>query len=139
MDTNVLIYDTVEDSLHHEKAKELMNSGIRWAIPSIVCSEYLWVLKNKDINKKTAINLLKDNYLEDKRTKYLPINKSTTMKTLKTLKHDNLPLDHYDDTSILKCIDLINGNKIATFDKRLRKYAKKKQIKVLPDNYPEQN
>ncbi len=50
MDTNVLIFDTVEDSLHHEKAKELMNSGIRWAIPSIVCSEYLWVLKNKDIN-----------------------------------------------------------------------------------------
>jgi len=41
IDTNVLVYDTFEDSIYHAEAKKLLDSLDRWIIPSIVIHEYV--------------------------------------------------------------------------------------------------
>ena len=45
IDTNVLVYDTFEDSIYHAEAKKLLDSLDRWIIPSIVIHEYVWVMR----------------------------------------------------------------------------------------------
>ncbi|MEM1947114.1 MAG: PIN domain-containing protein [Candidatus Caldarchaeum sp.] len=40
-DTNVLVYDTVEDSMHHDKAVKIIDAAGELAIPPIVIHEYV--------------------------------------------------------------------------------------------------
>ena len=47
VDTNVLVYDTFEDSLYHETAARLLDSLDRWLVPLIVI--YVWVLKGPNV------------------------------------------------------------------------------------------
>ncbi|MEO2152327.1 MAG: PIN domain-containing protein, partial [Thermococcus sp.] len=42
IDTNVLIYDTFEDTEFHKKAEETLESLDRWYVPAIVTQEYVW-------------------------------------------------------------------------------------------------
>jgi len=44
VDTNVLIFDTFEDSEFHIEAMKLLDSLKRWILPSIVFHEYVWFL-----------------------------------------------------------------------------------------------
>jgi len=45
IDTNVLIYDLVEDSEFHKEAEELLDSLEEWLITSIVVHELVWFLR----------------------------------------------------------------------------------------------
>jgi len=40
IDTNILIYDLVEDSEFHKEAGELLDSLEEWLIPSLVIHEF---------------------------------------------------------------------------------------------------
>ncbi len=37
IDTNVLVYDTFEDSVHHERAKKLLDDLDGWVISTSTC------------------------------------------------------------------------------------------------------
>ncbi|MGC9104480.1 MAG: PIN domain-containing protein [Candidatus Methanodesulfokora sp.] len=50
IDTNILIYDTFEDSLHHKKAAELLDELDRWLIPLIVLYEFVWFLRGLSVS-----------------------------------------------------------------------------------------
>lgn len=45
LDTNVLIYDTYEDSTRHSKASSILDELDEWVISLIVVYEYAWFLK----------------------------------------------------------------------------------------------
>ena len=40
IDTNVLVYDTFEDSLYHKEARKLLDDLDVWIIPIIVIHKY---------------------------------------------------------------------------------------------------
>jgi len=42
LDTNVLIYDTVEDSEYHDIATEIIDKAIQIFMPSIIVHEYIY-------------------------------------------------------------------------------------------------
>lgn len=44
VDTNVLIFDTFEDSEFHTEAMKLLDSLKKWILPSIAFREYAWFL-----------------------------------------------------------------------------------------------
>jgi len=44
VDTNVLVYDTLEDSEHHGEASRLIDGAAEMYLPSIVVHGYVWVL-----------------------------------------------------------------------------------------------
>jgi len=50
IDTNVLVYDTFEDSVYHESASQLLDDLDRWLIPLISIYEYVWLLKGLSIS-----------------------------------------------------------------------------------------
>lgn len=43
-DTNVLIYDTIEDSEHYDKAAKIIDEAKEVIIPSLVIHEYVWAM-----------------------------------------------------------------------------------------------
>ena len=53
-DTNVLVYDTFEDSLYHETPARLLDSLDRWLVPLIVVYEYVWFLKGLNVRPADA-------------------------------------------------------------------------------------
>ena len=60
VDTNVLIYDTFEDSEFHEEAKELLDSTLEWEIPTVVIIELVAVMNKLGIERSKIISKLKE-------------------------------------------------------------------------------
>ena len=46
VDTNVLVYDTFDDSAFHEEARALLGE---WLIPAIVVYEYVWLIREFEV------------------------------------------------------------------------------------------
>lgn len=55
IDTNVLIYDTLEDSVFHEEARGLLERLEEWLIPLIVVYEYIWFMKGLNVSVGDAL------------------------------------------------------------------------------------
>ncbi len=51
IDTNVIIYDYVEDSELHGRAEEILDSLDKWVIPAVVFYEFVWFLKGMGLEK----------------------------------------------------------------------------------------
>ena len=51
IDTNVLIYDTLEDSAFHEKAKQLLDTIQKQIIPSVVLEEFIIFLVKMEVER----------------------------------------------------------------------------------------
>jgi len=70
LDTNVLIYDTYEDSLYHIDASQLLDGLRVWVIPLIVFYEYTWFLKGMGESPDTLMENLEDYTLSEKSQVY---------------------------------------------------------------------
>ena len=130
VDTNVLIYDTFEDSIYHEEAKNILNSLKEWIIPTIVLHEYVWALKSLKIDVKTVLEKVEE-YVYHVKTKTVYETQDDVIYSLKTILHDRLSLLRYNDMVILS-IAIRLRIPLATFDKKLRTQAEKTNVKVLP-------
>ncbi len=130
VDTNVLIYDTFEDSIYHEEAKNILNSLKEWIIPTIVLHEYVWALKSLKIDVKTVLEKVEE-YVYHVKTKTVYETQDDVIYSLKTILHDRLSLLRYNDMVILS-IAIRLRTPLATFDKKLRTQAEKTNVKVLP-------
>lgn len=131
VDTNVLIYDTFEDSIYHEEAKNILNSLKEWIIPTIVLHEYVWALKSLKIDVKTVLEKVEE-YVYHVKTKTVYETQDDVIYSLKTILHDRLSLLRYNDMVILS-IAIRLRTPLATFDKKLRTQAEKTNVKVLPE------
>ena len=131
IDTNVLIYDTVEDSKYHEKAKDILDSIDPWSIPSIVIYEYVWFFKRQNYGPKEVKTLL-ENYLTDPRKKIITEDADHSINSLNILEDENLSLNHYNDMVILSSTKG-SDRSIATFDDKLRSIADRYEVELIPE------
>ncbi len=130
VDTNVLIYDTVEDSEYHDRAKEIIDEADEIAIPSIVVYEYIWAMYKLARVAPEFISLKIEEYFEDPRIVFLPEQLRLIHSALRMLKEDNAGLREINDYIILATA-LHYNLALATFDKKLIKRALKRGVKVL--------
>jgi len=130
LDTNILVYDTVEDSEHHDDASKIIDSAEEIFIPLIVVHEYIWVMLKFSVDPEIISSKIHE-YLEDVRTRYLHESINVLVKALKMLKEDRSNIKEINDYIILS-LALNNKLAIATFDKRLKEIASKRGIETLP-------
>jgi predicted nucleic acid-binding protein len=69
LDTNVLIFDTFEDSEFHSEAVRGLDSAGRWYIPSMVFDELLWFFKGRDFQLGNAKAKLEE-YLTNEKSAF---------------------------------------------------------------------
>jgi len=126
IDTNVLVFDTFEDSEHCEEASSLLDSLEEWFIPSMVVHEYVWALRGLGLSFEKAREKVCE-YILDPRATLVPVEFSDILFSLEYAKS----FDEYNDLVILSIASRRTG-RIATFDQKLRKRAERMGIEVLP-------
>ncbi|MCD6372633.1 MAG: PIN domain-containing protein [Thermococcus sp.] len=127
IDANVFIYAAVEDSQHHESALELIHSLDRWLVPIIILYETVWNFRKLGFGTDEARELA-EQILFDPRTSLVD-DRKYLLEGFELLK--SLSLKHYDDSVILAIAK--EAGTLASYDKKLRKRAKKLGIDLLPE------
>lgn len=130
IDTNILIYDTFEDSVFHERAKILLNELDEWIIPEIVIYEYIWFMKGLDVDVDNVLEKVRE-YLLHAKGVLTTSNAYDVIKSLESVYSEKLSLSRFNDKLILT-IAIKNKIPIATFDMKLRKQALKNNLIILP-------
>ncbi|MEM3691558.1 MAG: PIN domain-containing protein [Candidatus Korarchaeum sp.] len=130
-DTNVLIYDTVEDSEHHEEAARIIDEAGEVIIPSIVIHEYIWAMfKIAQVSPSFLVIKLRE-YLGDPKAVYVFESAEVLVSALKMLEADGESLREMNDYIILATA-LHYNLKLATFDRKLRIRALERGLGVVP-------
>jgi predicted nucleic acid-binding protein len=131
LDTNVLIYDTVEDSEYHSIASEIIDRAVQIFIPSTVIHEYLWIMLKLLQVPLNIIEIKLRDYLDDPRTVYISEDIDVLINALNMLIEDKQDVKEINNYIILSTARKYNLM-LATFDKRLRKIAINRNVKVIP-------
>ena len=129
VDTNVLVYDTFEDSIYHRDARSILDGLDEWVIPLIVIYEYVWFLKGLNVSLEDATLKVRE-YLLSSKNKLIVEEIDDLVKALDMLLLEKLSLSRFNDKIVLSIASRIGA--VATFDDKLRKQAAKKGIAVLP-------
>lgn len=130
-DTNVLVYDTIEDSEHHSEAAEIIDAAEELVIPSIVIYEYMWVML-KVIQVPISFLALKiREYLEEPKATYVIEPVEVLVSALRMLETDKEDVKEVNDYIILAA-SLYLKSTLATFDHKLRRKAVDMGLKVAP-------
>jgi predicted nucleic acid-binding protein len=135
IDTNILIYDTFEDSLHHKEASHILDSLNRWIIPLVVIYEYTWFLKGIKMSATDA---------RDKVLEYVASEKSALVRegldeirwAISTLVDEGLSLSRFNDKVVLS-VALRRNVPLATFDEKLRRQASNIGVALIPGTFTE--
>ncbi|QKR00734.1 PIN domain-containing protein [Metallosphaera tengchongensis] len=120
VDTNVIIFDLIEDSQFHREAEELLDTADTWVIPSIVIHELVWFLRANNIEDLEHVSA----YLEDPKAEVVCDDYEVIRKTFEIMTRERLSLSRYNDVVILAHA-ILKRLPLATFDKRLSSLAKK--------------
>ena len=134
VDTNVLVYDTFEDSVFHEEARVLLDELEEWLIPSIVVYEYVWLLRELEVALDDAVYKVKE-YLLSPKAKLVFEGSEGILASLSLLEREKLSLSKFNDKLIL-VIARRWGCSLFTFDKKLRAQAARLGVPLLPERYP---
>ncbi|WP_148882354.1 PIN domain-containing protein [Thermococcus aciditolerans] len=129
IDTNVIIYDTFEDSEFHSEAEDVLESLDTWYIPAIVLQEFVWFFKNNGFSAEETWEVLKG-YLDDPRFRGLKDGPETVKMAFELLKSEKISLSRFNDAMIL--VHAIDKGVLVTFDSKFRKLARRTGVKVLP-------
>jgi Predicted nucleic acid-binding protein, contains PIN domain len=124
IDTNVLVYDTIEDSEHHETASAIIDNLDICIIPSVVLEEFIFTLAKLGLDNKIIYEKVID-LLET--FEYLPIEKEDIINALNMIEKEKVSFKKFNDKLIL-CIAERRKAKLLTFDKELQKEQKRYKI-----------
>ncbi len=130
IDTNVLIYDTVEDSEKHEVAEKLLDSLNKWLIPVITLYEYIWFFKRQKLDAYEVKDFI-EGYILDPRCKILADNGTHLKNAFETMTSQKLSLTRINDMVILSHAEYSKAP-LATFDEKLRGKAREHKVKTVP-------
>lgn len=125
IDTNVLVFDTFEDSEFHSEASSGLDSLDGWGIPSMVFHELEWFFKGQRIAVSKANAKVKE-YLTNEKTTFVPCSADDIMFASSKMKSHG----EYNDLVILSAAGRM-GLPLYTFDEGLKDAARRHGVKLL--------
>ena len=125
IDTNVLIFDTFEDSEHHKSATAKLDSLDNWQIASMVFHELTWFFKARDIQLERARMKLLE-YLTNEKTVFIPCTTDDILFAAAQMRSYR----KYNDLIILSAAKRL-GQPLFTFDEELRKIAVRNKVALI--------
>ena len=130
VDTNVLVYATVEDSEFHEECVKKLEEAERIHLISTVVEEFVLVLKSIGI----AEDFIKDQartIITDPRVNFITLKLKDLEDALKILKKEKVSVREFNDKLILT-VAKRKGLQVYSYDKSLRNECQKFKVRVLP-------
>jgi uncharacterized protein len=125
IDTNVLIFDTFEDSEFHKAAASGLDSLEKWHIPTIVFHELVWFFKGRAI-EVSRVSVKVDEYLRNEKTEFAPCAPDDLRFAASRLRDYH----EYNDLVILSVAKRL-GVPLFSFDDDLKKNAKLNSVDLF--------
>jgi len=125
IDTNVLIFDTFEDSEFHNAAASGLDSLQRWYISSMVLHELVWFFKGQGI-QVSRVGAKVEEYLRNEKTDFSTCTADDLRFAVSHLRdyHD------YNDLVILSVAKRLNAP-LFSFDDDLKKSARRNGVNLF--------
>lgn len=124
VDTNVLIFDTFEDSEFHEEASGGLDSIEKWHLLDIVFHEFMWFLKSEHYEVSRAALKIGE-YLTHEKSVFSSSTADDILFASKVSRYSD-----YNDFVILSVAKRLEIP-LFTFDGELKKKASKHGVKPL--------
>ena len=125
MDTNVLVFDTYEDSELHEQARKKLEEAEGWVLPGIVIHEYIWALRG--LKARLA-------FTRDKVEEYLLSQKasfsSDSQDDILFATREASSFSRYNDYLVLSHAKRLEA-RLLTFDVDLKRDAQRVGVDLL--------
>ena len=129
IDTNVLVYETVEDSLYHEEATKKMGELKMVHLPTNVLIEFILLMKRLGLSEGfIAKKVLR--ILEGENVKLVDITSSDFKESLSLIAREGTSVKRINDKMIL-ALARRKGLPILTYDKQLKQQAGELRLKTI--------
>ncbi len=125
LDTNVLIFDTFEDSEFHLQAASTLDSIERWTLPGIVFHELIWFFKVRKIELSRTRTKVEE-YIANEKASFSPCTADDVRFAVTRMKN----YTEYNDLIVLSTAKRL-GLPLFTFDEELKKSAKENSVRVV--------
>lgn len=100
IDTNVLVYDTVEDSAYHKDAEEKLSNLRKWVIPTVVLEEFAIVLLQLKMEKRFIRQKLLE-ILKDEKAEIVSLTRQHFIDSISILSKENVSFKRLNDKLIV--------------------------------------
>ena len=125
VDTNVLVFDTFEDSEFHGKATSGLDSLDGWYLPEMVFHELVWFFRSQKIPPARAGAKVQE-YLTNEKASFLPSTADDVVHAATRMK----AYSEYNDLLILSAAKRL-GVPFFTFDEGLAKLARRSGVELF--------
>jgi len=123
IDTNVLVYDTMEDSSFHEDVRDKLYRLEKWIVPSVVLEEFALVL----MQLKVKESFIRDKILEillNEKTEIATLSKQHFIDSIDIISREKVSVNRLNDKLIVS-VAKAKKSPIFTYDKEIKKQWKK--------------
>lgn len=119
IDTNVLIYDTVEDSVYHKDAEEKLSNLRKWVIPTVVLEEFAIVLLQLRVGRSFIREKLLE-ILENEKVEIAPLTRQHFIDSINTISKESISFKRLNDKLI---VSAAKSRKLPvfTYDREIKK------------------
>jgi predicted nucleic acid-binding protein len=119
IDTNVLVYDTIEDSAYHEDAREKLSTLKKWVIPTVVLEEFAIVLLQLKVEKSFIVRKMLE-ILHDEKAEIVPLTRQHFLDSTNTVSKENISFKRFNDKLIVS-VAKARRLPVFTYDKEIMK------------------
>ncbi|AAY81257.1 PIN domain-containing protein [Sulfolobus acidocaldarius] len=126
VDTNVLIYDLVENSKFHKEAEDILDRAETWVIPSVVVHELVWFLRANNLERMDYVSA----YVESPKAEIVCEDFDVLKNAMEIILREKISLSRYNDPVILSHA-ILRKLPLSTFDRRLSNLAKRYGIDIV--------
>ena len=123
IDTNVLVFDTFEDSEFHKEASSGLDALEGWGLPGIVFHELAWLFKSQQVAVSRTNSKIKE-YLTNEKTTFVPCSADDIVFASSRMKNHR----EYNDLVILSAAGRM-GLPLYSFDEQLKVIAKRHGVR----------
>ena len=123
IDTNVLVYDTFEDTSRHAEARALLDSLPEWRVPTVVFVEFAAFLNRSGLQRRQVLEKLRE-FVSDPRFRLVSVELEDVLASLELVERERLSTLRINDKLILSVARRL-GVPLLTFDRRLERQAKR--------------
>jgi len=128
IDSNVYVYNAIEDSEYHLKSREILDSLSKWFISTITFHEIIWTLMEL-LDRNATLSYVKS-LLSHRKIEIVLVEKRDILWSLENISRENISLARYNDKIILSLAKRLNVP-LLSFDKQLLSQAARKGIPII--------
>ncbi|MBC7092142.1 MAG: PIN domain-containing protein [Nitrososphaeria archaeon] len=129
VDTNILVYETVEDSLYHREVVERLEDITKIWIPVNILVEFALVLKKLGLDENFVCNKIKE-LLRKGKIELINVRKSDFEKAIEIISNEKLSILRLNDKLILSSASRMRIP-LYTYDKHLKSEATKFGVSII--------